>query len=91
MKWPIMVTLEPEPEYAEAMEDLILVWKPAWPDNAEPRVVPWEELGFEEMMEWMLENATFPGDLDPVIKQLRARRDQIKRDEKRDERRESYL
>lgn len=92
-KWPIMLTFDPDPDYAEAMEDVIIIWKPpegGQDEGNEPRFLSWKELGFEEVMEWMLDNAILPGDLVPVIELLQARLERRKKDIEREDRLERH-
>ena len=92
-KWPIMVTFDPDPDYADAMDDVIIIWKPpegGQDEGDKPQFLSWKELGFEEVIEWILDNAYFPGDLQPVIDRLQARLEQREKDLKQEDRRERH-
>ncbi|KKL54387.1 hypothetical protein LCGC14_2265920 [marine sediment metagenome] len=82
-RWPIMLTIDPDPKYAEVMEDVVVLLVPERDEKSrerpeEPRVLTWQELDFDDAMEWLLENAFVPADLTSAIEQLKAKQRELK-------------
>ena len=80
-RWPIMVTIDPDPDYADVMEQVVVLLAPDCDDKGErpdARVLTWDELDFDEAIEWILENAFVPGDLTSAIEQLKAKQRELK-------------
>ncbi len=68
-RWPIMVTYK----YDDTAEDVIVLFAPESDERGQrppPRFLAWEELGFEEAIDWILESVAVPGDLTEVIAKL---------------------